>query len=176
MGPEKLHHQFKSGNEAEPAFELESENRNLIATIQEKGSCFFPLDVLKLSLQWSFIGHCKVYFYFFKDKKLGQILPPFILFITLRVSDKKQWFSSLEHFLFQNFSTNSSQQSTENRASHRLRGPSHLGYPRLRYEKKSAQTTLWNLVWGHFWNGAVRISKNHIKGELANPLSQNSRN
>lgn len=51
MGPEKLHHQFKSGKEAEPAFELESENRNLVATIQEKGSFFFPLDVLKLSLQ-----------------------------------------------------------------------------------------------------------------------------
>lgn len=51
MGPEKLHHPFKSGNEAEPASELESENRNLVATIQEKGSCFFPLHALKLSLQ-----------------------------------------------------------------------------------------------------------------------------
>lgn len=68
MGPEKLHHKFKSGNEAEPASELESENRNLVATIQEKGSCFFPSDVLKLSLQWSFIGHCKVYFYFWGQK------------------------------------------------------------------------------------------------------------
>lgn len=51
MGPEKLHHKFKSENEAEPAFELEPENRNLVAAIQEKGSSFFPLEVLKSPLQ-----------------------------------------------------------------------------------------------------------------------------
>lgn len=51
MGPEKLHHPFKSGNEAEPAFELESDNRNLVTIIEEKGSFFFPSDVLKLYLQ-----------------------------------------------------------------------------------------------------------------------------
>lgn len=64
---EKLRHLFRLGYEAEPAFELESENRNLVAAIQENGGCyFFPLDVLKLSLQLSFIKH----FFIFNARKI----------------------------------------------------------------------------------------------------------
>lgn len=53
---------FKLGYEAEPAFELESENRNLVAAIQENGGCyFFPFRCTKTIFAIIFY---KAFFYF----------------------------------------------------------------------------------------------------------------
>lgn len=59
---EKRRHLFRLGYEAEPAFELESENKNLVAAIQENGGCyFFPFRCTKTIFAIIFY---KAFFYF----------------------------------------------------------------------------------------------------------------